>query len=330
MDSNVSKNTFSHKFFKLRFTRENGRISIEDLLKCKLGSTINFYQQTANLSLNPQSLATILEPKITLLESSIELISSNSKRDLVFFTSQLTPIVYGCSIAFVLSSYSTSSPQTIAKILVNLLDTEQSNDLADSYLNLNMEITEAGGINFFLDSQSLANWLQQLLIFIQTKNLGDRDLAKVCPPDKTPANLFPVQYIHSRCCSLLRLAARERLIILKDNNFHNLAWQLIQPKSISWLDAQNNLWLKEEIEFDLLRQILLVTDSFASKSANWAKLALNLSDTVAMFLAESCFMGEKQKYPHRAIARLGLIAITQYWLQRILVEKLNVAAPTSF
>ena len=31
----------------------------------------------------------------------------------------------------------------------------------------------------------------------------------------------------------------------------------------------------------------------------------------------------------KAIARLGLIALSQYWLQRILLEKLNVAAPVS-
>ena len=67
-----------------------------------------------------------------------------------------------------------------------------------------------------------------------------------------------------------------------------------------------------------------------SKSNDWVKLAFNLAKTVEVFLAECRFLGlVKRETPQKAIARLGLIAMAQYWLQKILLEKLKVAAPNS-
>ena len=138
-----------------------------------------------------------------------------------------------------------------------------------------------------------------------------------------------MQYIHARYCSLLRLGEREKLITLKDDDFLKVVWHLEQPKPISWLDEEQNLWLTQIAEYNLLRQLLLVTDSFAGESANWIKLAFSLSKMMTIFEAECRFLGEvKRKTPQKAIARLGLIALAQYWLQKILVEKLNIAAPT--
>ncbi|MDJ0589758.1 MAG: hypothetical protein QNJ72_07145 [Pleurocapsa sp. MO_226.B13] len=330
MESNVSKKTFSHKFFKIRFTQDNSTISIQDLLKQKLLWAIEQYQQKANLDFNPQLAATSLERKIILLESSIEPLSSLLKTSKFLLTLRLTPIVYGCSVALALTPNLTIAPQIIAKNLVDWYLFERDNTTIESGLDFAIEIVESGWINFYLSSQSLAEWLHKLLIFIQTTNIVHYPLSHVARQSNNSDNLFSIQYIYSRCCALLRLADREKLIVLKDDRFNNLAWQLSQPIFISWLDDRNNLWLQERAEFDLLRQLLMIIDSFDSKSANWVKLALNFSQKVAIFLAECPFLGKvNHESPQKAIARLGLIAFAQYWLQRILVEKLNVAAPTS-
>ena len=330
MDSNVSKNTFSHKFFKLRLTNENTSIFIGNLLKQKLHSILNLYLQSVNFAIDTQFFEPALEPKIALLEPCIEPIASNLKIGNILSTLQLTPIVYKCSIALALGSYFKIAPRIIAVNLISLLDCEQNNIISESSFDLYIETTKSGWINFYLDSLSLAGWLQQSLFFLKTERFIEGDLSMVCQLNKTPANLFPIQYVHARCCSLLYLAAREKLITLQKDNSQTEIGQLSQIRSISWLDAQNNLWLKSAVEFQLIYQLLTITDAFTSNSAKWNKLAINLSQTAAIFISECHFMGAtKRKYPQKAIARVGLIILTQYWLQRILVEKLNVAAPTS-
>ena len=75
----------------------------------------------------------------------------------------------------------------------------------------------------------------------------------------------------------------------------------------------------------------MVTDTFAihGDDHDWIKIALALSRATAIFEAECRFFGEiQQQYPQKAIARLGLIAVVQYWLHRILLEKLHIMAAT--
>ena len=321
MDSNISNKTFSHKFLRLRFIKENATISLKHLLKQKLCSIINLYQHIAKLSLDPQFLATSLEQKIFLLESSTDSRSSTIKIDSNKSTPQLTPIVYGCSIALVLAPYSSVPSRTIAEKLSELLNFEHDIIVNKTYFKFYIKINKHGLINFYLDSQSLANWLQQLLVLVN-KNSIKRNLTTVHQLKSTPKNLFSTQYIHSRCCSLLSLATTEY-------SFKNSAWQLSQPESITWLDSQNNLCLTDLAEFYLLCQLLIATDSFASESANWHKLALNLSYAVAIFIAECRFIRTINQNHQKAIARLALIAISKYYLEKILVEKLNIVAPVS-
>jgi DALR anticodon binding domain len=146
--------------------------------------------------------------------------------------------------------------------------------------------------------------------------------------EQTPGKLFPAQYIHARCCSLLGLGARENLITLSNDT-----QQIEQLESISWLDPEHQLWLTEMAEHDLLQQLLITSDSWLENTEvrnhlqHWSKLAFSLSQKTAIFLADCRFLGEvKQQYPQKAIARLGLIALVQFWLEKILVEKLRVEA----
>ena len=242
MDGNVSNNTFSHKFFKLRFSNENTFISVQKFLNQRLCLILDLYLQSLTLTIDPRFLATALKPKIVVLEPSIEQISSDTKVENVLLTSQSARIIYKCSIALALANYLKIAPQTIAVNLINLLDFERENNSHKSAGNLNIEITKSGWINFYLDSKSLASWLKRLFLLVQTTNTLDRDLRFICQLADTPANLFPVQYIHARCCSWLNLAAREGLIGFADNERENSPWQLSQPITISWLDAESNLF----------------------------------------------------------------------------------------
>ena len=332
MDNNVSKNTFFDKFFKLRFTEEKSTISIKNLLKRDLLQSIDVYRQQKNLNLDLEFIYTILERKIILLHSSQRKLSSKNKSHQVLSKLQLAPIVYSCSIAFSLTRYSSLSSQIIAKNLVSLLALNENHTTSESNLQLLIEIAEPGWINFYLDSTTIAKWLEKLPSLLKTLSAKDYSGAATWMMDnKLPQNApnyFPLQYTHARYCSLLCLGAREKLITLQNDNFHKVVWHLEQPKSISWLDKAGNLWLTHATEYDLLRQILVVADSFAGEITNWYKLAFNLSEAMSMFEAECRFLGDiKRSMPQKAIARLGLIALAQYWLQRILVEKLNIAAP---
>jgi len=317
MDSNVSKGTFLHKFFKLPFIKEKTSLSIGELLEQMLLSTLHLSQQKSYFALTPKFIADSLRRKMVVLQPFIEPIYSSSQKHQVLLISQSTPIVYSSPIALVLASFTKNNPQTIAKYLVDLLVFQQ--DCIDSqlYLNSTIEVANSGFINFYLDARSIAIWLERSFALIEAKNSSSHHSLPTPPLDNSYPNLFPAQYVHSRCCSLLNLGVREKLVTLEDNN---------QP--IPWLDEQNNLRLDETIELNLLHQLFLVTDSFAQESVDWHKVALNLSEIVLIFIAQCSFLGEvRQKTPQKAIARLRLIALTQYWLQRILIEKSKVAAP---
>ena len=329
MDGNVSKKTFSHKFFKLPFNRENTFVSIKKLLNNRLCSILDLYLQSLNLSIDPQFFASALELKIVVLELPIEQISYNIGLEGVLLTSQSAQIIYRCHVVLALASYLKIAPETVAINLVELLDFGSSNNKYESSFNLKIKITKSGRIDFLLSSLSLSNWLQQSLLSMQVANIAKDNVSIVLQLHQTPRDLFSVQYVRARCCSLLDLAVREKLIIREDNLNYS-PWQLSRSRSISWLDAENNLWLKNASELNAIANLLTITDLFDRQSIDWHKQAINFSQTTGIFLTECRFLGAvKYQYPQLAIARLGLIMLCQYWLARISIEKLNIAAPTS-
>jgi len=329
MDSNVSKNTFSHKFFKLGFTNEDASISLKYLLKHQLLQSIDLYRQQINIELDLKFIDLVLEDKIILFQSYLEKLPSQNQNYKSFLTLPATSIGYSCSIAFILSSYFDSTASIIAKNLASLLTSNQGNIPYKSWFDLDLEIVSTGWLNFYLKAETIKTWLQ-----LQThldSNGSTPDLAS-SPIKKTEdrLNRFPIQYIHARCCCLLLLGAREKLICLKDNTFGHHDWPIIRPQTISWFNSQQNLHFSATTEYELLFQLMMVSDSFLSSGVifDWNKLAFNLSAAVAVFLADCPFLGKvRRENPQKAISRLGLIALSQYWLKRILLEKLRINAP---
>lgn len=333
MASNVSKNTNSHKFFKILFNRGKPSISLKNLLKQLLRSTCDLYQQRFNVQFEHKFIATLLESKINLGCPKSKRLASKNNPNQLLLKPQLTPIRYSCPLGLALAAHLQISLKIVNDNLEQVFICQQNNLVEAETSRLKIELVESGWLNFYLDATTINNWLERSLFLIQNNKIDNQSLLiakRDYSLDKTPDNLFSVQYIHGRCCSLLRLGAREKLISLQ-GNFEHTGWQLKHPPSISWLDQEHNLWLTEASASDLLHQLLIVTDTFASNGDNndWVKIALNLSQRTAIFQAECPFLGEiKQHYPQKAVARLGLIALVQYWLHRILLEKLNIMAPT--
>ncbi len=331
MDSNVSKNTISHKFFKLRLNQEKAAISVKNLLKQQLLLKLNWYQQQLNRQTDLEFMAATLERKIVLSSGEPRYLSDQIKATGILSQPQFSPIVYSCPIGLCLASALQMSPAIIIEQLGSLLTLKPDNLAAESELKLLVETVSSGWINFYLDSEAIAGWLKRSQLVIANQTIITRSYSSTSAvlPDygnQTLDNLLAIQYIHARCCSLLYLGAKEKVIAIHD--FDCLGWQIVEPQSISWVNEEHNLWLSELSEYNLIYRLLSVADYFASNKYDWLKLAWNLSLDTAIFLADCRFLGEvKQQCPQKAIARLGLIAFVQYWLQKILVEKLQVAAP---
>lgn len=322
MDSNVSKTTFSHKFFKLRFNRQNNLISFKDLLKQNLLSALDLYQQKNDLSWTKCPRARLNQDKIVILQSF------NFNHGVLLSSPGLS-IVYSSSLALFLASQIQQSPQIVAKELVDFLIFQDNNSSFESDAKLLVTTTKSAWLNFCLDSTILATWLELTWLWLKTKSVNQVQTEQLATLADTPQNIFSIQYLHARCCSLLRLAAREKLVVLKENQ--DCVLKLSSPQSISWLNESQILWLKMPPAWNLLHQLLLVADLYSSTaSVNWVKVGCNLSQAVAVFEAACPFVASiRDNNPELAMARVGLLAITQAWLQIILTENLKVIAPVS-
>ena len=325
MDSNVSKNTNSHKFFKVALDREKPIISVKNLIEQLLLSTLNSDRQKFNFTFDQESIAALLDRKIKLLNPSKQQLSSATKGYPNLFDS--SSLGYACPLSLVLASYWQVSPQLVTDNLRTLFQVRNSSaaETAEPLWELHLEITSSGWLNFYLDSESIAIWLERSLLSIQSNSLIHSSTAVTLHS----SNLFQVQYIHALCCSLLRLGARANLITLRSDR-ELTGWQIVHPQKISWLDPDRNLWTNEPAEYEMLRHLLLVTDAWSDprERVNWSKVALKFTKAVAVFEADCRFLGEiEARTPLKAIARLGLIALAQYWLEQILIVKLKLSAP---
>jgi arginyl-tRNA synthetase len=136
-----------------------------------------------------------------------------------------------------------------------------------------------------------------------------------------------MQYAHARCCSLLRLADQEGLIELTNLDFSQPTWHWQQPEPIPYLDG-TRLRLGQPSEQKLIAQLLRVIEAqLDEQPLDTAKLAYHLSQAFLEFERYCRIWGEvKQDHLALAQARLGLIALTQLLLKKLL-EKLCIPSP---
>jgi arginyl-tRNA synthetase len=145
-------------------------------------------------------------------------------------------------------------------------------------------------------------------------------------------SLFPIQYAHARCCSLLRMAHREGLITLQpEPDNHPLPWSVIAPAPIPWLNSAAQLHLVHPAENRLIAKLVQVIDDFyctqSHNKVNWEKVALDLSQAFVDLWSACRIWGEvKRDEVNLAQARLGLVMAVESVLRLLLQDCLGVVA----
>jgi hypothetical protein len=237
-------------------------------------------------------------------------------------------IIYRCAIAHQLAPILSSSPLEVARQIIESVTAIESNLSEKARQVLRIKISPPSWIDFCLDELFLANWLQQLSCW----QLPITNLRVAGQENK----IFPVQYTHARCCSLLKLGERVKLIQLKDREFKQTVWQIQQPSSVPWLDEQNKFQLVHFAETCLIEKLLAAMDTIGDRQRNdTLKSALLLSEACLDVWDNCRIFGDaiaQPVYPDRfgtrsaianmpqlATARLGLIAATQLLL-KVLIE----------
>jgi hypothetical protein len=176
----------------------------------------------------------------------------------------------------------------------------------------------------------------------------DRDqLATHCPVTGTSESALAIAlYVYARCCSLLKLAHREKLIAISaDWHIDPANW--LQYGRENQQRAGSIGIFDRPVERQLIQSLMAVVDaiygdglssslptSTANSSSNrsprgtpnWSKLTINLAQSWLAFHRDCRIFGDtKLQNPHLAIARCGLTAIVCRYLQ-ILLESLGVSA----
>jgi hypothetical protein len=229
---------------------------------------------------------------LTLTEYSLKNLLQEYLGDIpIYRLKQAYPIIYHCVTSQKgITRELSSSPENLPQI------------------EFNVKTLESGITAYQLSDLSLGIWLQKLTNW----TIPD----PVYPNQNY--NFFPIQYVHSRCCSLLRLGDQEGLIQLKNLNFQEWCW--LQPDPIPWLQPF------EKQDYYLIYQFFNLIEATPQTTANyWFKLATWLSEAMLELHRYSRIWGEiaKNNLP-LAQARLALIALTQYLLREILTRKFQL------
>lgn len=203
-------------------------------------------------------------------------------------------------------------------------------------VSFSIRAVSPGWIHLQLSDRALANWLQSLSEFSAARNrvCSTNPVSPLQAPEN-PDKLFPVQYAHARCCSLLRLAHREGVVSLSVPKCESEppVWEAIAPHPIPWLN-ETSLQLAHPAERHLISELVSATDALwhahlpAAPPKDWFKIAADLSQTFESFYSACRIWGEvKRENPSLALARLGLILATQSVLGWILQNLFGVCAP---
>jgi len=162
-------------------------------------------------------------------------------------------VVYVSAIALKLAKTWQQTPQAIATQLAATLEPLCYPDFA-------VKVAPAGIIELEMTDAGLAVWLQRLAQ-IPLPVPESRIFSPVVSADR----LFPIQYSHARCCSLLRMAHRDRLISIAQPDVATAPqiWSLTAPNPIPWVDGGDRLRLVHPAEHNLISQLITVLDNLA-------------------------------------------------------------------
>lgn len=261
-------------------------------------------------------------------------------------------VSYQCALALQLAprwgiSAGEIAEKLVAKLNNSLLSNQQDKQNINlPFLSVQPQVIDRGIIDLRVSDRTLAQWLEQLRLQSSADQKNNSQI------DPEIINHLPIQSAHARCCSLLRLAAREKLIQLGEQSPEQLQhqlqnqsqkqlldpWQIYLPSAIPWLDEQGKLRLtipQERYLVNLLVNLVDEFDAYQDSTKNrksiqkWLRLATEISRGFANFDRYSQIFGETRlKDLPTAQARLGLIVITRWGLQELLVTYLGAIAPS--
>ena len=232
-------------------------------------------------------------------------------------------VLYKSAIALKLASVFQERAIDIATELAKYCGEIVNTETNEKRLNFQVEVVSSGMINVKIEDLSVAKWLNDLSYL--PLNCQKQKL-QVAPSETR--NLFPIQYSHARCCSLLRMGEGDRLIYLTPttSEVYSQFWFIETPQSIPWQKLNGELQFVDNAEYELIAQIAFTLDriycfSESKKPVNWEKVAETLSLAFQTFYRECRIWGKvKIETPRLAQARLGLVLVTQSVL-RFLLEK---------
>ena len=203
---------------------------------------------------------------------------------------------------------------------------------------LKVEITSPGLIGVEVRPRLLSTWLQHIVsgeTEYKLKNKSENSHFYLSMSEKcaNPSSVFALQYTHARCCSLIQLAAREKLIQLGANDaFGSSSWIVVNPSPIPWLEENQELRLVHPAEFRFISELIKAMDDLEcsfldEKSIDWEKTAAGLSQSFEAFWSNCRIWGEvKNTHQELAQARIGLILFARLVFERLLEERLGLIA----
>lgn len=173
-------------------------------------------------------------------------------------------IAYKSAIAFQLSS---SCQQNLTEMATRLIEKIPSDSL-----DFSVRLVAPAWIYFDWNHSAAAKWLESWLDLRPSKTLDTIDNSK-------NLNLFPLQYIHARCCSILRLAADRGWLQVEPSSAGNFLF----PKPVPWFDERGLRYFSNPHEAKAIASLVDLADNLLSNSPaiqhDCLKLAMNLADS---------------------------------------------------
>ncbi len=211
--------------------------------------------------------------------------------------------------------------------IANEIETLLSASLGNMFF---VHVTPSALIHVVLSDECIATWLTNLTSLGHEEEEVEGDICSTLSDSYAPEllssspALFTAQYIHARCCSLLRLAEQEELIKLNE----------ITCNSISWLNDNQKLRCSSQGSHYLISELIQMVDwIYCDRSirvVKWEKAVVSLIDAFEGFWSHCRIWGEvKSISPELARMRIGLVLATRVVLKLLLSDKLGIIAPQS-
>lgn len=200
---------------------------------------------------------------------------------------------------------------------------------ANLFQEFTVQVVPPGWIRLEVTEPTIAAWLQRLVSSPQLQNTSKEEHRFT---RNDTSRLFAVQYAHARCCSLLQMAHREKLITLKASNTSRAVFLTVAPDPIPWLNS-DQIRCCHLAERALIAQLARTLDDLycpcnSRQPIEWEKAGLSLSQAFQSFYSCCRIWGEvKIQTLELAQVRLGLVMATQVVLRLLLQDKLGVPAP---